>query len=53
MVLENHYPKNPSEIPEGSHGELAFQVGLQIDALTKQIYCLSFGLSCSVCVLSV
>lgn len=34
----NSYSKNPFGIPEGTHFVLAFQVNLQIDIMTEQLY---------------
>lgn len=31
------YSKNPLDIPEGTHGGLAFRVGLKTDIMTEQL----------------
>lgn len=36
--IKHSYSKNPFGIPEGTHFELAFQVNLQIDIMTEQLY---------------
>lgn len=40
--IENRYFKNPFEIPEGAHGEMAFWASLQIDIVTEQLYWILF-----------
>lgn len=38
LYIETRYSKNPFEIPEGTHRELAFRLDLQTDITTEQLY---------------
>ncbi len=42
LKIENRYFKNPFEIPEGAHGEMAFWASLQIAIMTEQLYWIIF-----------